>query len=113
MNTGGRALHCASRGSRIVGATAAATCAFVWCMASSARGFLQTHKQSGYPILRTASTRSHRTFVNSDARKVLLPIGDGSEEIESVTIADVLVRAGAQVTIASVMPSLEVYLCES
>lgn len=38
-------------------------------------------------------------------KKVLVPIADGSEEIESVTIIDVLVRAGAAVTMASVMPS--------
>ncbi|WP_193162856.1 DJ-1 family glyoxalase III [Microbulbifer hainanensis] len=36
--------------------------------------------------------------------RVLLPIADGSEEIEAVTIVDVLRRAGAEVTLASVMP---------
>jgi len=35
---------------------------------------------------------------------VLIPIADGSEEIEAVTIVDVLRRAGAEVTLASVMP---------
>lgn len=34
--------------------------------------------------------------------KVLVPVADGSEEIEAVTIVDVLRRAGAQVTLASV-----------
>jgi len=35
-------------------------------------------------------------------RSVLVPIADGSEEIEAVCIIDVLRRAGAQVTVASV-----------
>lgn len=41
-------------------------------------------------------------------KRVLVPVADGSEEIESVTIIDVLVRAGAKVTVASVMPNLQV-----
>ncbi|MFH1615321.1 MAG: DJ-1 family glyoxalase III [Planctomycetota bacterium] len=35
-------------------------------------------------------------------RKVLIPIADGSEEIEAVCLIDVLRRAGADVTVASV-----------
>lgn len=35
-------------------------------------------------------------------RSVLVPIADGSEEIEAVSIIDVLRRAGAEVTVASV-----------
>jgi len=35
-------------------------------------------------------------------RKVLVPIADGTEEIEAVCIIDVLRRAGADVTVASV-----------
>lgn len=42
------------------------------------------------------------------SKKVLVPIADGSEEIEAVCIIDVLRRAGAEVTAASVMPDLTV-----
>ena len=35
-------------------------------------------------------------------KRVLVPIADGSEEIEAVTIIDVLRRSGAQVVVASV-----------
>jgi len=44
------------------------------------------------------------------SHSVLVPIGTGSEEIETACITDTLVRAGASVTVASVMPgpSLEV-----
>ena len=38
------------------------------------------------------------------AKRVLVPIGDGSEEIETSCITDTLTRAGAEVTVASVMP---------
>lgn len=39
---------------------------------------------------------------------VLVPVADGSEEIETVCIVDTLVRAGATVTLASVTDSLKV-----
>lgn len=42
----------------------------------------------------------------ADAKRVLVPIANGSEEIEAVSIVDVLRRAGADVTVASVEATL-------
>lgn len=42
----------------------------------------------------------------SMSKSVLVPIADGSEEIETTCITDTLTRFGALVTTASVMPSL-------
>ena len=60
-------------------------------------GLLAARGRSGLITCSTVSTL-----------KVLVPIGEGSEEIETACIQDVLVRAGAAVTVASVMPSVEV-----
>jgi hypothetical protein len=50
----------------------------------------------------------HRLYSPSSAlqmsKRVLVPIGEGSEEIETTCITDTLTRCGADVTIASVMP---------
>ena len=42
------------------------------------------------------------------AKVVLVPIADGSEEIETTCITDTLVRAGAIVVVASVMTAVSV-----
>merc|ERR1711988_380885 len=52
----------------------------------------------------TASKCAFSTSTMS-TKRVLVPIADGSEEIESVCIIDVLRRAGAEVVVASVMDS--------
>ena len=42
------------------------------------------------------------------SKRVLVPISDGTEELEAVAIIDTLRRAGAQVTVASVTSGLQV-----
>lgn len=47
-------------------------------------------------------------MASTSAKTVLVPIGNGSEEMEAVTIIDVMRRAGASVTVASVESDLTV-----
>ena len=47
-------------------------------------------------------------MASSSEKTVLVPIGNGSEEMEAVTIIDVMRRAGASVTVASVEPDTTV-----
>uniref|UniRef100_A0A7S0A3B7 DJ-1/PfpI domain-containing protein n=1 Tax=Pyrodinium bahamense TaxID=73915 RepID=A0A7S0A3B7_9DINO len=46
--------------------------------------------------------------VEGSTFRVLVPVANDSEEIETACITDVLTRAGAEVTVASVEPELEV-----
>ena len=48
------------------------------------------------------------TLKGSDAKTVLVPIANGSEEMEAVITIDVLRRAGCAVTVASVEDSLAI-----
>ncbi|XP_042982756.1 protein DJ-1 homolog C [Carya illinoinensis] len=54
------------------------------------------------------NTSSINTTTSQPPKKVLIPIGFGTEEMEAVIIVDVLRRAGADVTVASVEPHLEI-----
>ena len=45
---------------------------------------------------------SAQPAAGTKAKRVLVPIADGTEEIEVVTVVDVLRRAGAEVVLASV-----------
>ena len=56
---------------------------------------------------RTSRATTHTTMAS--AKRVLVPIGTGSEEMEAVITIDVLRRAGAEVTVASVETALEVH----
>ncbi|CAM9377004.1 unnamed protein product [Scytosiphon promiscuus] len=63
------------------------------------------------PLRTFASTGGTMEAAATDSggtKHVLVPVADGSEEIESVTIIDTLVRAGAAVTVASVGSDVEV-----
>ena len=50
-----------------------------------------------------SSSRRIIRMISESPRTVLVPIADDSEEIETACITDTLVRAGAAVTVASVM----------
>ena len=52
--------------------------------------------------LRSMALRAAATTSAGAQKRVLVPIADGSEEIETSCITDTLVRAGADVTVASV-----------
>jgi putative intracellular protease/amidase len=54
------------------------------------------------------SLRSLNSLIKPQPKLVLVPIANGSEEIEVVTIVDTLVRAGASVTLATVESNLMV-----
>jgi hypothetical protein len=55
---------------------------------------------------RSLSRFSSKHSTMASNKSVLVPIADGSEEIETTCITDTLTRFGAHVTVASVQPSL-------
>ncbi|KAK3195808.1 hypothetical protein Dsin_027118 [Dipteronia sinensis] len=67
-----------------------------------------TKKRSSKPSKILPLTTPISTTTSVPSKKVLVPIGLGTEEMEAVIIIGVLRRAGADVTIASVEPQLEI-----
>ncbi|CAI9101945.1 OLC1v1000116C3 [Oldenlandia corymbosa var. corymbosa] len=66
-------------------------------------------KASTNPLPTSTPATSTSAIANPPKnKKVLVPIGFGTEEMEAVIMVDVLRRAGAEVTLASVEPQLEV-----
>jgi len=66
--------------------------------------FLVLGSRSSNAFVSPSSSRYFSVSSISMAKKVLVPIAEGSEEIETTCITDTLTRFGAEVTIASVMP---------
>lgn len=56
-------------------------------------------------IVRFSSAVAMASSTPLKQMKVLVPISDGSEEIETTCIQDILVRFGAKVTVASIKPN--------
>eukprot|EP00568_Trieres_chinensis_P002609 CAMPEP_0183301892 /NCGR_PEP_ID=MMETSP0160_2-20130417/7869_1 /TAXON_ID=2839 ORGANISM="Odontella Sinensis, Strain Grunow 1884" /NCGR_SAMPLE_ID=MMETSP0160_2 /ASSEMBLY_ACC=CAM_ASM_000250 /LENGTH=254 /DNA_ID=CAMNT_0025464591 /DNA_START=29 /DNA_END=793 /DNA_ORIENTATION=- len=71
--------------------------------ASLANSFIPVDRRNrvGANVLKMSSSSSE------SVKRVLVPIGDGSEEIETTCITDTLTRFGASVTVASVKPDGE------
>ncbi|TXG64297.1 hypothetical protein EZV62_011291 [Acer yangbiense] len=67
-----------------------------------------TKKRSSKPSKILPLTTPTSTTTSVPPKKVLVPIGLGTEEMEAVILIGVLRRAGADVTVASVEPQLEI-----
>lgn len=101
-----------------VTALAAVTSTYFCILSSGRTGFGVTQAFSVHPLLSPLSRRSDTTttlHMSSSAStttttttpqpQVLVPIADGSEEIETCCLTDTLTRCGAHVVVASVMPN--------
>lgn len=53
-------------------------------------------------------SKSAASTIATDQKKVLVPVGFGTEEMDAVIIIDILRRAGAHVTVASVEPNVQI-----
>jgi hypothetical protein len=72
---------------------------------SFSRAFVLTTHPSNSRLFSSATNLSM-----SSTKRVLVPIAEGSEEIETTCITDTLTRFGADVIVASVMP--DTLLCK-
>ncbi|GMI88243.1 DJ-1 homolog C [Hibiscus trionum] len=76
---------------------------------TTAKLALKPTKASASTVSTTSSTTTTVTSTDTACtKKVLVPIGFGTEEMEAVVLVDVLRRAGAEVTVASVESQLEI-----
>ncbi|XWS62910.1 hypothetical protein CRYUN_Cryun06bG0050900 [Craigia yunnanensis] len=76
---------------------------------TTAKRSLKHTKASSSAVSTTPSTTiTVSNTTTASTKKVLVPIGFGTEEMEAVILVDVLRRAGAEVRMASVEPQLEI-----
>jgi 4-methyl-5(b-hydroxyethyl)-thiazole monophosphate biosynthesis len=66
------------------------------------------HNRFFFSPSHSSSSSSTVTAMASNARKVLIPIADGTEPMEAVITIDVIRRSGADVTVASAANNLSV-----
>eukprot|EP00873_Tetraselmis_striata_P024367 jgi/Tetstr1/444631/TSEL_032479.t1 len=73
-------------------------------LASLREGAARAGRRSGLWAAASAASarRPSIAAMAADTKTVLVPVADGCEEMEAVIVIDVLVRAGANVTVASV-----------
>ncbi|XP_070678415.1 protein DJ-1 homolog C isoform X1 [Malus domestica] len=88
-------------------AYAATLPSFSFTSMASAQRRTPTSIHSAKPT-KTLSATATTNPISVPPKKVLVPIGYGTEEMEAVIIVDVLRRAGADVTVASVEPQLQI-----
>jgi hypothetical protein len=73
---------------------------------TAVKAFTAAATPSSSRLYHSTTTTTATILSMSSTKRVLVPIAEGSEEIETTCITDTLTRFGANVTIASVMPDL-------